>query len=45
MKTNIYDSCPIYKTNIITLRLSDKEDAEQLLKCYSDEKSVPLENI
>lgn len=44
MEINIYDSCPIYKTNIITLRLSEKEDAEQLLNCYSDEKAVPLFN-
>lgn len=44
MKNDIYNSCPIYKTKLITLRLTGKEDGKQLLKCYSDEKSVPIFN-
>lgn len=44
MENHIYKVCPIYKTDIITLRLITKEDNEQLLKCYSDEKSIPLFN-
>lgn len=44
MKNDIYSCCPIYKTNIITLRLISKEDADQLLNCYSDEKSVAIFN-
>ncbi|ERI89641.1 hypothetical protein HMPREF1982_04506 [Clostridiales bacterium oral taxon 876 str. F0540] len=40
--TNIYEKCPTYKGKIITLRQTSMEDAEELLKCYSDEKSVPF---
>ncbi|MGV8981688.1 GNAT family N-acetyltransferase [Clostridium sp.] len=44
MKNNIYKECPIYTTKILTLRLTSLEDAAELLKCYSDEESVPLFN-
>jgi ribosomal-protein-alanine N-acetyltransferase len=44
MKNDIYKECPIYKTDVITLRLTTLEDAVELLKCYSDEKAVPLFN-
>jgi ribosomal-protein-alanine N-acetyltransferase len=41
---NVYDECPIYKRELITLRQTKTEDAEELLKCYSDEKAVPFFN-
>ncbi|MDF2880810.1 MAG: acetyltransferase [Clostridiaceae bacterium] len=44
MKGDIYKECAVYKTQLLTLRLSYQEDAEELLKCYSDEKAVPLFN-
>ena len=44
MKNDIYKECPIYTTEVLTLRLTSLEDAAELLKCYSDEKAVPLFN-
>lgn len=44
MKNNIYKKCPIYTTELLTLRLTSLEDVAGLLKCYSDKKSVPLFN-
>jgi hypothetical protein len=44
MKNNIYKECPIYTTEILTLRLTTLGDVVELLKCYSDKKSVPLFN-
>lgn len=44
MKQNIYEECPTYKKELITLRKTNKEDLEELLKCYSDEKALPLFN-
>lgn len=41
---DIYKECPLYKKNLITLRRTSIEDAEGLLKCYSDESAVPLFN-
>jgi [ribosomal protein S5]-alanine N-acetyltransferase len=41
---NIYEECPIYKNKLITLRQTNMEDAQELLKCYSDEKAVPFFN-
>lgn len=41
---DIYEECPIYSKNLITLRKTIIEDAEEILKCYSDEKAVPLFN-
>lgn len=41
---SIYEECPIYKTKLITLRQTNMEDAQELLKCYSDKKSVPFFN-
>lgn len=40
----IYVNCPVYTNETITLRLTNEEDALALLKCYSDEKAVPLFN-
>lgn len=37
---NIYEECPIYINNIITLRKTNMDDAKELLECYSDEKAV-----
>ncbi|MCB2297892.1 GNAT family N-acetyltransferase [Clostridium tagluense] len=44
VKSNIYIECPIYTTEVLTLRLTSLEDVEELLKCYSDKKAVPLFN-
>lgn len=44
MENDIYNECPIYSTEVIKLRLTSLEDAEELLNCYSDEKAVPLFN-
>lgn len=40
----IYDNCPIFKNEIVTLRLTNESDTLALLNCYSDEKAVPLFN-
>ena len=37
---NIYVHCPIYETESFVLRLVTLEDAEALLKCYSDKDMV-----
>lgn len=44
MNKNVYEQCPTYKKDLITLRQTNKEDLEELLKCYSDEKAVTLFN-
>ena len=41
---DIYQECPMYKTKLITLSHTKMEDAQGLLKCYSDEKAVPFFN-
>lgn len=37
---NIYEHCPVYETESFVLRLVTLEDAEALLKCYSDKDMV-----
>lgn len=37
-------SSPFYKKKLITLKQTTLEDAEELLKCYSDEEAVPFLN-
>jgi ribosomal-protein-alanine N-acetyltransferase len=44
MMKDVYEECPIYKKKLITLRQTSMEDAEELLKCYSDEKAVTFCN-
>lgn len=44
MRKNVYEECPTYKRELITLRKTNQEDIEELLKCYSDEKALPLFN-
>jgi hypothetical protein len=44
MIEEVYEVCPMYKKNMITLRKTNMNDAEELLKCYSDEKAVPFFN-
>lgn len=44
MKNDIYKECPIYTTDKLTLRLTSLDDTKELLKCYSDERAVPLFN-
>lgn len=44
MINDIYEQCPIYKSDIITLRQTTSDDAKELFKCYSDEKAVPFFN-
>ncbi len=40
----VYTICPSYKNDTITLSQTSIEDAEELLKCYSDERAVPFFN-
>lgn len=40
MIKDIYEKCPVYKNKLITLKQTNIEDAQDLLKCYSDEKAV-----
>lgn len=40
MMKDIYESCPLYKNELITLRQTNIDDSQELLKCYSDEKAV-----
>ncbi|MBU5313798.1 GNAT family N-acetyltransferase [Tissierella carlieri] len=44
MIDDIYEQCPTYTNGIITLRQTILDDAEELLICYSDERSVPFFN-
>lgn len=41
---DVYDECPMYKNNMITLKRTSMDEAEELLKCYSDKKAVPFFN-
>lgn len=41
---DVYDVCPVLKSEHFMLRLVEQEDAPGLLKVYSDEKAVPLFN-
>ena len=38
--TNVYEHCPVYQTESFIFRLVKIEDAEALLKCYSDKDTV-----
>ena len=40
----IYDECPTFQNNTVTLRLIKQDDALELLNCYSDELALPLFN-
>lgn len=44
MSNNIYQSCPVFSNSLLNLRLTSDEDVNELLKCYSDEASVPFFN-
>lgn len=44
MMKDIYEDCPMYKKKLITLSQTNMQDAQELLKCYSDENAVPLFN-
>lgn len=41
---DVYDFCPRYEGEKYSLRLVDKNDCDDLLKVYSDEKAVPFFN-
>ncbi len=41
---NIYANCPVYETKSFLFRLIRLEDAEALLKCYSDKATVSKMN-
>lgn len=41
---DVYQDCPVFDDGNYCLRLVTEEDAEDLLKVYSDEKSVPFFN-
>ncbi|SHJ44257.1 Acetyltransferase (GNAT) domain-containing protein [Clostridium cavendishii DSM 21758] len=44
MGKDIYEQCPSYHKNLITLRQTKLEDAEYLLDCYSDKAAVGFFN-
>lgn len=44
MMKDIYKECPMYKNKIVTLRQTNMDDVQELLKCYSDKKALPLFN-
>lgn len=44
MMVDVYKNCPDYENECYMLRLASKEDKADLLKVYSDEKSVPFFN-
>lgn len=37
---NVYETCPVYETETFLLRLVKREDAAELLSCYSDKGAV-----
>lgn len=41
---NVYEVCQTYQNTCVTLRQTTLDDAEKLLKCYSDKKAVPFFN-
>ncbi|HEX9062979.1 MAG TPA: N-acetyltransferase, partial [Clostridia bacterium] len=41
---NVYEVCPTLQNDYITLKQTTLNDAEELLKCYSDIKAVPFFN-
>ena len=41
---NVYKNCPVFENEDFCLRLVKMSNAEDLLKVYSDEKSVPFFN-
>lgn len=41
---DVYEECPVYKKELITLTKTNIEDTQELLRCYSDEKAVPFFN-
>lgn len=41
---NVYKNCPKFENETYLLRLVSDEDCNDLLKVYSDEKSIPLFN-
>lgn len=40
----LYEECPVFSKGLITLQQTTLDDAEELLKCYSDENSAPFFN-
>ncbi len=41
---NVYEECPLYQNDLITMRQTRMDDANQLLFCYSDTTAVPFFN-
>lgn len=41
---NVYENCPVLENENFKLRLIQEQDAQDLLKVYSDEKAVPFFN-
>lgn len=42
--SDVYTVCPVYQTRSLMLRRTAPQDAEALLKCYSDERAVSFFN-
>lgn len=43
-KKSPYEECPKYESEYFTVRLVERDDATDLLDCYSDPKSAPIFN-
>ncbi len=43
-KKSPYEECPKYESEYFTFRFVEKDDAVDLLDCYSDPKSAPIFN-
>ena len=41
---DVYSECAILKNDVIKLKRTTMDDAEELLKCYSDKNAIPLFN-
>jgi len=44
MTKDVYTYCPVFTGDVITLKQTTMEDAEELLKCYSDKAAVKFFN-
>lgn len=42
--TNVYEKCPIFENDTYLLRLTQEEDAKDLLEVYSDKNALPFFN-
>jgi ribosomal-protein-alanine N-acetyltransferase len=41
---DVYESCPVYQNELITLKKLSFDDTDELFKCYSDANAAPFFN-